>query len=442
MKITKLGSATVIIDTGDAKILTDPWLVDGAYYGSWSNFPPIPVEDINFTQIDYIYVSHIHPDHFDVKTFDFIPKNIPVLIHSFEKKFLKSNIERIGFKAIELPNAEEFQLSKKSSITIYACDNCDPSLCGHMFGCIPSNIKGSMQLDTLSVIKNDKFTLVNTNDCSIDIARNALKIVKMNNPSIDFALVGYSPASLYPHCMMNYTDEQMREGMSIAIKRGLINGIKAVDLLKPKYFMPFAGTYVLGGKNYKKNKNLPLIELQKAAKLIREKCKFSKSVLLNFNQSFDLNTQKSSKKYNPIDPNKREKYIKEVLSKQKYTYENDALPKNEELINLFEKSILRLRLKAKEISFSEKNLNLYFDINDNKFFKINLDDFKNKITNSLENNSNYMRFKLDPRLLKRALMGPKYANWNNIEIGAHLDYERKPDIQKMNVHILLNSMHI
>ena len=53
-----------------------------------------------------------------------------------------------------------------------------------------------------------------------------------------------------------------------------------------------------------------------------------------------------------------------------------------------------------------------------------------------------MRFKLDPRLLKRALMGPKYANWNNIEIGAHIDFERKPDIQKMNVHILLNSMHI
>ena len=37
MKITKLGS-TVIVDTGDAKILTDPccrW----CYYGSWCNYP-------------------------------------------------------------------------------------------------------------------------------------------------------------------------------------------------------------------------------------------------------------------------------------------------------------------------------------------------------------------------------------------------------------------
>ena len=128
---------------------------------------PIPIKQINFKQIDFIYVSHIHPDHFDIKTFEFIPKDIPVLIHSFEKKFLKANIERIGFKAIELPNGESFQLSNQSSITIFACDNCDPSLCGHMFGCIPSNIKGSMQLDTLAVIKNEKFTLVNTNDCSM-----------------------------------------------------------------------------------------------------------------------------------------------------------------------------------------------------------------------------------------------------------------------------------
>jgi UDP-MurNAc hydroxylase len=442
MKITKLGSATVIIDTGDVKILTDPWLVDGAYYGSWCNYPPIPLDHINFNQIDYIYVSHIHPDHFDVKTFNLIPKDIPVLIHRFEKKFLKASIERIGFKAIELPNGEIFKLSENSSITIFACDNCDPSLCGHMFGCIPSNIKGSMQLDTLSVIKNEKFTLVNTNDCSIDIAKNALQIIKMNNPIIDFALVGYSPASLYPHCMMNYSEEQMIEGMRLAIKSGLKRGIKAIDILKPKYFMPFAGSYIIGGKYYKKNKNLPLIELQDAAKSINNEIATAKPVLLNFNETFDLDTEKSSKKYEIVNPSARMEYIKTVLSKKKYTYEDDEMPKNDELLNLFERSLERLKLKADEISFSEKNLNLYFDLSDNKFFKVKMDNFDNKIIDHIDYSTNYMRFKLDPRLLKRALMGPKYANWNNIEIGAHLDFERNPDVQKMNVHILLNSMHI
>ena len=154
--------------------------------------------------------------------------------------------------------------------------------------------QGSMQLDTLAVIKNEKFTLVNTNDCSIEIAKNALSIIKMNNPSIDIALVGYSPASLYPHCMMNYTQEQMKNGVNSAIKSGLNRGIKAVNILKPKFFMPFAGSYIIGGKHYHKNKNLPLIELQDAARLIKENVE-ADSVLLNFNETFDLNTEKSSK---------------------------------------------------------------------------------------------------------------------------------------------------
>ena len=55
---------------------------------------------------------------------------------------------------------------------------------------------------------------------------------------------------------------------------------------------------------------------------------------------------------------------------------------------------------------------------------------------------NWHRFKLDPRLLARALKGPRYANWNNIEIGGLLDFSRKPDIYKMDVHILINALHI
>jgi len=40
------------------------------------------------------------------------------------------------------------------------------------------------------------------------------------------------------------------------------------------------------------------------------------------------------------------------------------------------------------------------------------------------------------------LLGPRYANWNNIEIGALLDFSRKPDIYRMDVHTLINSLHV
>ena len=128
--------------------------------------------------------------------------------------------------------------------------------------------------------------------------------------------------------------------------------------------------------------------------------------------------------------------LKIFYPKKDILYEDDELPNNEELIILFEKSLNRLKSKANEISFSEKNLSLYFDLNNDQFFRIDMDNFDNQIINYIDKDSNYMRFKLDPKLLKRALMGPKYANWNNIEIGAHLDFERKPDIQNECPYII------
>ena len=125
MKVVKLGSATVIIKTNDVNILCDPWLTDGIYYGSWCNYPPINLDDCDFNDIDYVYISHVHPDHFDPKTMDLLSKKIPVLIHKYHQKFLKANIERLGFNVIELDNAIPFQLSETTKLSIYAADNCD-----------------------------------------------------------------------------------------------------------------------------------------------------------------------------------------------------------------------------------------------------------------------------------------------------------------------------
>ena len=36
MEIEKLSSSTVIVSTNDCKILCDPWIENGEYYGSWS----------------------------------------------------------------------------------------------------------------------------------------------------------------------------------------------------------------------------------------------------------------------------------------------------------------------------------------------------------------------------------------------------------------------
>jgi UDP-MurNAc hydroxylase len=108
MKIHFLKSATTIIESDDVKILTDPWLVDGEYYGSWFHYPPYDFDPKTFDDIDFIYISHIHPDHFSRATLSQLNKDIPVLIHNYDIKFLKRNIESLGFSVREFPNNQYF----------------------------------------------------------------------------------------------------------------------------------------------------------------------------------------------------------------------------------------------------------------------------------------------------------------------------------------------
>ena len=43
-------------------------------------------------------------------------------------------------------------------------------------------------------------------------------------------------------------------------------------------------------------------------------------------------------------------------------------------------------------------------------------------------------YETDIRLLKRLLMGPRYAHWNNAEIGSHLKFFRKPNIFERDIY--------
>ena len=87
MKVHYVKSSTIIIEANEVKILTDPWLTDGEYYGAWYHYPPLEFKEHFFENIDYIYISHIHPDHFSKATLQKLNINIPIIIHCFESKF-------------------------------------------------------------------------------------------------------------------------------------------------------------------------------------------------------------------------------------------------------------------------------------------------------------------------------------------------------------------
>ena len=201
MKIKYLSSASVLIQDEDTSLLTDPWFVDGEFYGSWCNYPPCTVKFDELEKIDGIYISHIHPDHFSVKTLKKMNKNIPIFIHKFHADFLKKAIEQLGFSVVEVDHDKRVNIKNNLNIRILAADNCDPSLCLKYFGCgIAEKTFGSTTIDTLCAIDNNDQVIINTNDCPFQIAQTSALKVKNYFKKINFLLFGYSSATAYPQC--------------------------------------------------------------------------------------------------------------------------------------------------------------------------------------------------------------------------------------------------
>ncbi|WP_077739488.1 Rieske 2Fe-2S domain-containing protein [Mycolicibacterium boenickei] len=65
MQVTSVGHAGFLIQTKAGSILCDPW-VNPAYFASWFPFPDNSGLDWDtLGDVDYLYVSHLHKDHFD-----------------------------------------------------------------------------------------------------------------------------------------------------------------------------------------------------------------------------------------------------------------------------------------------------------------------------------------------------------------------------------------
>ncbi|MDQ6850010.1 MAG: MBL fold metallo-hydrolase [Actinomycetota bacterium] len=112
MRITGLGHASVLIETAHGSILTDPW-VNPAYFGSWFPFPDNSELDWDaFGRADYLFVSHLHRDHFDPANLrKYVDKKTTVLLPDFPTTELEDALRECGFSSFVHPdNGEPVEL--------------------------------------------------------------------------------------------------------------------------------------------------------------------------------------------------------------------------------------------------------------------------------------------------------------------------------------------
>src|SRR5262249_23735253 len=103
-------------------ILTDPW-VNPAYFASWFPFPDNSQLDWEqLGQVDYLYVSHLHRDHFDAEHLRrFVAKTATVLLPEFPTSQLGVERREAGFtRFVKTVSGEVTELDGGLNIMIQA----------------------------------------------------------------------------------------------------------------------------------------------------------------------------------------------------------------------------------------------------------------------------------------------------------------------------------
>lgn len=428
MRLQYVSSACVVVEHEGVRVLCDPWIVDGAYGGSWYHTPPLSATPEDFHDCQFCYVSHIHPDHACLATIDRLSRKTVMLIGNYAEKFLGNRLRAMGFDVRELPQDDFYVLGGGLSMQIVPADGCNPELCGKWIGCEIKNPQdqASYQIDSFAVFFDGTHTIWNVNDCPYELAKHAIERARFTYPPPDLLCVGYAGAGPWPQCFAHLSRAQ-KQIEAEQKKAQFIHQMKQfVAHLRPKAFLPFAGQYTLGGSLVDLNdlRGVPeLDELPDDPRMVR----------LNRMAWFDCETGQASEPFVPQDRAARLAY-RETLRSKRLDHEADEWPTCEELGDLMEQAQAALQRRCAARGFAAKT-RVYLDWHGQRcsgLWEVWFNE-KQPVTDSIT----YVE--LDARLLKRLLT--RKAHWNNCEIGSLLTYEREGNYDRGAMHHL-SYLHI
>lgn len=220
-RVEVIGHATLRVQCGGHTLLTDPWLVDPIGNKGF-HFPPLRHDPAALAaETDAIYISHIHPDHFSQRTLEQFPRQLPIYIGAYRRKTFRDAIRRLGFRVvIEVPFQEPLAVDGTAlELVILEHDGAE-----------------SAAYDSAIVIRAPHFTLFENNDCVLRAEKYAWV---RDHYAVDYAFLGYSPASSYPIAFELPAQEKARL-LAEAAERWYGALLSAAAGLAPRVTIPFA----------------------------------------------------------------------------------------------------------------------------------------------------------------------------------------------------------
>ena len=371
--------AFIIIETPDCKFATDPWAFGPAFNNGWWLTKPTKKDWLNeINSVDFIYISHNHPDHLHELTLSKINKNIKIIVPKFTQDSVGKYIETLKFKDI----------TRLNFLEEYKFNNTDVVL---------SLLKsGDFREDSGLYISINNFSIL------MDVDANTINFGHL--PEVDLYCSSFGGgASGYPLMFDNYDENQKKEITNKKIFFVKQKKIKNLNQIRPKYFLPYASFFSENlkrdkfiKKNNKKNKiedyenycsknNIKILNVEKNDKYVFyhnkvKKIKTSKGYILE--QSPEEYLKKFKKDYKKIDEKRISSYFIESGYKDNLivfiSLVNDSFDSN-----YYNCSVDFSNKEIKFLKIKKININNLFKIKKMKvlYLKIRKESFLNTIEN-------------------------------------------------------------
>ncbi len=447
MNITHFTNSFISITAGKTVIACDPW-IGMTNENAWVSFPISKNGDHILSKINpnYIYISHLHCDHFDPNLLKkYKKKNVKIIIKKFRDQRLKNKIIALGYKnIIECESWTKYTLNKDISIAII------PQISSNT-----ENIESEIEydLDTSILIQAKKSKKVFYNNVDNPLSLNDIKKVKSFSikkfkSNIDVVCFPVGAAGEYPQCFFNINRNKEKK----IIENKSLKKIKSnLEILKPKVFFPAGGSYLIAGKYSSLSKYIAQPKFDRIMKSLKNQSYKIYNILGNGEITYEKGNW-ICKNNNSSSSINIKKFINKY-SKIKYQYSNKRKISIEELDRIYKLSLYNYKMKL--LRFSVKSLwNLEFNIYKNLTVNSsgNLELKKSQLLKKyyLENNkfknlffkkrSSCLKLHLDINLFYD-LLRKKYS-WNPPLAGSLVMFERKPNKFDPNITSSLNFLTI
>lgn len=223
MKTTFIGHASILTEVDGATIISDPWWRGPCFGAQWWLYPTPYCQAFDPQNIDYIYISHGHNDHFHPGTLKTFSRSARILVS--ESINLADAIREMGFKVSVIKNDEVYTLTERATCRIIKTH-------GH---------------DTLMAISDGVETCINLNDAlhsaPADVQQHFIAKLKSLYPRIDYVFCGYGVASHFPNCYII----PGKDAETTAAKRQQHFNRQWVSIihgLNPRFGFPFAADVI------------------------------------------------------------------------------------------------------------------------------------------------------------------------------------------------------